>query len=157
GLTVALVAAAVVSIANVIFFQLENLLRPMTPAVEKAISFSIGALIVIAAAALVVVWRFNSPKWSAIVATVLLLAIGMAPRVVDSAEKREAMALRAAEDLKIDLTTKAEIEMRTQDLEARIASKRPFTPVEAQSFVQFVGSSDLSHRRLPDYSSVTFP
>jgi hypothetical protein len=156
GLIAALVIAAAASIFNVILFQLENLLRPMSSAVNSTMLGAIGVILILTIGAIVLVWRVkNSTVW-AVVAISLVLVTGLAPRVLDAVEREEAQTIREEEDRRVELKLKSEIEMRKRDVEERIAAQRPYSPAEALGFIEFVDGSDLSYRSLPDYSDVTF-
>jgi hypothetical protein len=138
------------------FVQLENLLRPMSPAMNSTMLGAIGGILILTIGAIALVWRVkNSTVW-AVAAISLVLVAGLAPRVLDAVEKEEAQAVREEEDRRIELKLKSEIEMRKRDVEERIPAQRPYSPAEALAFVEFVSDSDLSYRSLSDHSNVTF-
>ena len=151
-----LLVAAAASIWNVISFKLEHLWAPSSHLMDFTLLGSIVEIFILVIGALVLVWRGkNSARWL-VFATVLTLTVGFAPRILDATENRIALSMRLVDDRQIESKLLSDIEARKQDVEARIAAKRPYSPAESLRLVDFVGDSDLSFRSLPDHSDTTF-
>jgi hypothetical protein len=155
GWVAALLVAAAASIFNVAWFQLENLLRPLSPAMNWTMLAAIGAVLLLTIGALVLVFRGKDLARRLSVAILLVLVVGFAPRVLNVVERHTAASIRSEENRRFELVVKHDIQLRKRDVEERISAQRPYSPAEALAFVESVGDSDLSYRSQTDHSDTT--
>ena len=139
--------AAIVSILNLLHFQLTNLMQPSQEGTRlrgaRGVVHCHGAEWVLLAAA-------KGTRWLAAVIAVTLI-VGFAPRIVDAVTRHESALARRAEDRCIEATFLDDLATRKQDVEARISNGRSYTPDEAFDFIWFVSQANLSYRGLPNY------
>jgi len=146
-------AAAAVSMLNLLHFELTNLLQPSQNATDLAALVAFGAVIVLTVAAPLAAAKRTRWPAAAVAAT---LIIGFAPRIVDAATRHVTAVARKREDRGIESKFLSDLAARKQDVATRISDGRSYTPEEAFGFIWFVSGADLSYRGLPDYSGDAF-
>jgi hypothetical protein len=146
-------AAAVVSILNLLHYKLTNLLQPSQEATDLAAAAALGAVIVLTISASLAAAKGTRWVPAFVVAT---LIVGFAPRIVDVTTRHAAAIARKEEDRRIEASFLSELAARKQDVAARISDWRFYTPEEAFDFIWFVSQANLSYRGLADYSGDAF-
>lgn len=140
--------AAALSLVNLVLFKLENIMRPSWPEVVDQAWFAAFAVIVVAVA--VAMW--GKRRWLVAVAVLLVLAAGFLPRVADFYAAEQQQAVEQAEGAEAEMEFQVATLTWSDDVAARIAEKRPYTVEEGLDFLDYVVSSDLSWRSLPDHT-----
>lgn len=151
-----LVAAA--SLWNLAEFWLNDLVRPAwPPALVVAFSVAIGLIAVFLLVA------FGAARTGArfrilrvVVALVVIVAAGFMPRVVGMRIADSEQAQREQEGANAEMRFQSAYLDRSDDLDQRIAAKRPYTAEEALDLLDFAAGSDLSWRNLPDHTLESF-
>jgi hypothetical protein len=146
-------AAAALSLLNLLHLKLGNLLAPSQEATDVATQAAVGAIVVASIAAPVAAAK--GKRWFAAAVAATLIA-GFVPRIVDAVTRHADIVARRAEDGRIEAEFLRDLAARTADVAARIADRRSYTPDEALDFVWFVDQADLSYRGLADYSPAAF-
>lgn len=150
---------ALASLANIVSFRLENLLRPVwTDTVTLA--FAVGAVLVIAFAVLAALSaRLSRPvarRLAFVIALLLAIAAGFIPRVVDMREQMTAKAETQASDADLEMQFQSDLLDRSGDVQDRIDARNPYAPADALAFLEFAASADFSWRSLPDHTPEAF-
>ena len=144
--------AAAGSIYNLVDFRLNNLMDPAPSDLTSAVWYAaLAAIVVLAPLAMV---RRN--VWLLALSLIVIIAAGFAPRIADVYVETTKAAEEQVEGADVEMEFQDANLERTEDVEARIAAKNPYTPLEALEFLEFVADADLSWRSLPDHTSQTF-
>jgi hypothetical protein len=146
-------AAAAVSLLNLLHFQLANLLEPSQQATELAARAALGAVMMLTVSAPLAAAKGTRWLAAAVVATLML---GFTPSIVDAVARHTTAVARQGEDRRIEAKFLSDLAARKQDVAARISHGRLYTPEEAFDFIWFISQADLSYRGLPDYSGDAF-
>jgi len=150
---------ALASLANLVSFRLENLLRPVwTDALNLALAIG-AALVVVFAVLAALSLRLSRPlarRPAFVLALLLAVAAGFIPRVVDMREQMAAKAESQAADADLEMKFQSDLLDRTDDIQDRIDAKNPYAPADALAFLEFAASADLSWRSLPDHTPEAF-
>ena len=159
-LTLLALVVAALSVFCVWFLLVTYVMRS-TPAIINTIM--IAALVVIAlgfVAALIFAWQpGRGHAYSAALAVMLIAGIGsnvfnwIRSGIVAETQRVEDAAERKA----IEAKFLSQLEVYRKELPERIAARKPFTPREAEKFLDFVQGADLSYRLMPDHSPQAFP
>jgi hypothetical protein len=151
-----LVAAA--SLWNLADFWLSDRLHPAWPVTLIYAFYGAIALI-----AVFLLFAFTAARAGArlgflrvLVALVVIAVVGFAPRFVSLRIADAEQAQREPTGADAEMRFQSAYLDRSDDLDARIAAKRPFTAEEALAFLQFAAESDLSWQSLPDHTPETF-
>src|SRR5664279_4069608 len=142
----------VTSLANIVIYRLDNLLRPSWPDLTTAFFYAAAAVVVILTA--VAIWRLRG--WLLALSMVLVIAAGFAPRVVDFFAVSQQQAKDQAEGADVEMEFQSAYLDRSDDVDERIAAKKAYTPEEALDFLDFAADADLSYRNLPDHTPEAF-
>jgi hypothetical protein len=142
----------VASLANIVVYRLDNLLRPSWPDLTTASFYAAAAVIVILTA--FAIWRLRG--WLLALSMVLVIAAGFAPRIVDFFAVSQQQAKDQAEGADVEMEFQSAYLDRSDDVDERIAAKKPYTPEEALDFLDFAADADLSYRSLPDHTPEAF-
>jgi len=143
---------AVTSLANIVVFRLDNLLRPSWPTITTASIYAAAGVIVLFAILAVLRHR----RWTLITALVVIVAAGFAPRVVDFFAVSEQEAQDQAEGADVEMEFQSAYLDRSDDVDQRIATKTPYTADETLDFLEFAADADLSYRSLPNHTPEAF-
>lgn len=149
-----LIAAAAASAFNVVSLRLEHLMDPRWGSRDVQLLIALIVIGVAMIAGLAFVFKLAEPARWAIAAAMLIVATGFAPRAILAYDESQADAARAVADRAYEVKLVADLETRKQDIEARIAARRSYTPAEAEDFVEFVRRSNLVYLGLSDHSPV---
>jgi hypothetical protein len=144
--------AAAGSIANLVAFRLENLMDPGLSDLTTAVWYAAFAAIVVLA--LLAMFRRN--VWLLVLSLIMIIAAGFAPRIVDVYEETTKAAVEQAEGADVEMEFQSAYLDRSDDVEARITAKNPYTAAEALEFLEFAADADLSWRSLPDHTPEIF-
>ena len=142
----------VASIANIVVYRLDNLLRPSWPDLTTASFYAGSAAVVILTA--FAIWRLRG--WMLALSMVLVIAAGFAPRIVDFFAVSQQQAEEQAEGADLEMQFQSALQDRMDDVEDRIATKKPYTADETLDFLEFAADADLSFRSLPDHTQQAF-
>lgn len=148
-----LLVAAVASAFNIVWLRLEHLMDPRWQ-LDSQLLIALIAIAVVTVTGLVLTFKLAAPKPWVFAATALIVVAGLVPRAIDAYDKSQARAEQAVADRVFEAKLLSEIETRKQDVEARIAARRPYTPDEAEAFIEFVRQSNLTYRGRADHSAV---
>lgn len=147
--------AAVASIANIVFFWLENLMDPAMPPLVHQSAWAAVAVIVLAFVA--AAWAMRGRRaWVPVLAVVVMVVAGFVPRGVDMvlADQRQAAAQKDGAEAEMEFQM-AFLEA-SDDVAERIDGKRAMSAEEGLALLEFAADSDLSWRSLPDHSREAF-
>lgn len=150
---------AVASLANIVSFRLENLLRPnFTPTLTAAVIGSVVVVLVLAVVAALAarLARALTRRVALVLALLLIVAAGFVPRAVDLREQMAASAATQADNADVEMQFQGSLMDRTDDVEDRIAAGTPYSPADALALLEFAASADLSWRDLPDHTPEAF-
>jgi hypothetical protein len=154
---------AALSIGGVWFVLVLHVMRSLPSVLETAMLVALALIAAGLCTALVFTWRAPG-GWVYRIALAIMLVAGLAPAalywrlsVIDAANQKIEEAKKAAEQQAFEGKLLSQIETYKKDVAERIAVKNPYTPREAQQFLEFVQGSNLRYRSLPDYSAQTFP
>ena len=150
---VLLVIAAVVAGGSLLLLKIDNMMTPGGSPDDRLMLAALGAIVVLAAAGLLLAFRLP-PFLSAVsvaFAVALMAGAAFVPHAVVWGEKAARSAKVAAEQWAYQTQFLADLEARKQDVEARIAAGRPYTPEEAEAFLAFVRRSNLSYVQGPNH------
>jgi hypothetical protein len=151
-------------VAGVSLFLLWLLLASYVMRSMPAVVETVGVVALLIAAvgfiaALFFAWRMGG-GWPYRAALAVMLLAGLGPLVFDwqytKIATARAVAKEAAERQALEAKFLSQFDTYKKEVAERIASKQPFTPLEAQKFLDFVQGSDLSRRSLKDYSPEAF-
>lgn len=144
--------AAAASVYNVVDLRLSHLMDPRLSDFVGAVLYA--ALAVVAVFTLIAIfWR---RVWILIPCLIIVLAAGFAPRFVQNSEENARTAVEQAEGADAEMEFQSASLEWTEDVEARIAAKNPYTAEEAMAFLEFAADADLSWRSLPDHTPQVF-
>src|SRR5262249_13653088 len=146
--------AAALSLANLIDFMLSHLLDPVDHG--NMIFGSAIAVLVLLGLSIGLTLRSIANAIVAIVVGAMVL-VGFLPRAVDAVQRQYQADRNRIDDARIQEAFLAELAAKQKDVDARVAQQRAFSGQEAAKLIDFVQSSDLSWRSLPDYSEAAFP
>lgn len=155
-------AVAAVSVCLVWFLLATYVMRSLPSVIETAMLVALAVIAAGLCAALVFARR-PEPGWTYRAALAVMLIAGIAPAAVDwvrttieAANKGVEDANKKTEQLAFEAKFLSQLESYKKDIANRISAQTPFTPREAQEFLEFVQGSNLSYRSLPDYSPQAF-
>jgi type II secretory pathway pseudopilin PulG len=150
------VAAA--SVINVIVFWISNLLREdWAPIVKLSMVASIVVILVAAGAAFSVVGRGKAMRRTVLaIALVVMAAVGFVPRLLDFLDQQQRQGEQQAANADAEMQFQSDFLDRSDEVDDRIAQKRPFTTDEALAFLEFAAGADLTWRGLPDHTPEAF-
>jgi hypothetical protein len=149
---------AVASILNVIQLWLSNLLREDWPPLVK-LSMTVAIVVILAAAGLAfsVVGRTKVVRRSVLaVALAVMVVAGFVPRGLDFLDKQQRQVQQQSDNADAEMQFQSAYLDRSDDVDERIADKRPYTADEAMAFLEFAATADLSWRSLPDHTPEAF-
>ncbi len=149
---------AVASAINLVFFWLNDLLRPSWPlALTLAFWGAIAAILIFSGVAFGAVSRTKRVRrWLLVISLVVIVAAGFAPQVVDFFVEGQQQAEEQAAGADAEMQFQSDYLDRSDDVDDRIANKKPYTPDEALAFLDFAADADLSWRSLPDHTPEVF-
>ena len=148
-----LLIAGAASAFNIIWLRLEHLMDPRWHG-DSQLQIALIAIAVVTIAGLVLTFKLAAPKPWVFAATALIVVAGFVPRAIDAYDESQARAAQRVTDLAYEAKLLADLAERKQDIEARIAARRPYTPDEAEAFIELVRHSNLISRGLADHSAV---
>jgi hypothetical protein len=150
--------AAAASAANIMLFWLNTMMRETRNPVQDFAEHGAEAAIVIFTAAAIFAARRRPLARRLIfaVSIVLVLAAGFVPRVVDLALQSLAAASDQAAGADLELQFQSDLLDRNDDIDQRIAAKKPYSATQALDFLEFAADADLSWRSLPDHTPEVF-
>ncbi|HVY19384.1 MAG TPA: hypothetical protein VHA70_04795 [Bauldia sp.] len=149
---------AVASILNIVAFRLSNLLREDWPPIVT-LSTTVAVIVILAATGLVfsVVGRSKAVRRSVLaVALVVIVVAGFVPRGLDFLDKQQRQAQQQSDNADAEMQFQSDYLDRSDDVDQRIADKRPYNADEAMAFLEFAASADLTWRSLPDHTPEAF-
>ena len=151
-----IVAAA--SIWNLVKFRLDNLLDPSIPELTTLSWY--GAFLFVAVAVILAIRLRLARPWirrvALVLALVVIVAAGFAPRLVDAYISQQQQAVQQAEGADVEMEFQSAYLDRSDDIDARTDAHKPYTGEEALAFLEFAADSDLTWRSLPDHTPETF-
>jgi len=138
ALIIVQVVVAVLSLANIVHYSLDNLLATNQPTTTINIAFA--AILALTVAGMAVAWKVGTPHATAplLLFVVLTTAAGFAPRVVARYEAEAAARLRAQEDRRAAQGVQDDLGRWTAEIDARIAAQRALTGTEAWELLDVV-------------------
>jgi hypothetical protein len=148
-----LLVAAAASAFNIFWLRLEHLMDPRWE-LDSQLLIVLIAIAVVTIAGMVLTFKLAVPTPWVLAATVLVVVAGFVPRAIDAYDESQARAAQAVADRAFEAKLLADLEARKADNEARIAARRPYTPEEAEAFIEIVRQSNLIYRGLADHSPV---
>ena len=155
----AAIRCPLLSLLNLGTFDLEQMWVPMRSATERALYASAGmiAILTFGVVAVAIGNRKKAipPSWLAVALAVTVVA-GFVPRLVDADLRQHEIMERLADNRRFEQDFLGNLARWQRDIEARISSRRAFTPEQALDFILLVDQSDLRYRGLPDHSEATF-
>ncbi len=153
---VLLVIAALVAGASLLVLKIGNMMTPGAGPDGGLMFAALGAIVVSAAAGIVLAFRLRPAVSAATTAAAIALMAGAAfvPHAADRSRKAERAASIAADQRAQQVKFLADLGAREQDIEARIAARRPYTPEDALAFLAFVRRSNLYYINGPDHMPV---
>jgi hypothetical protein len=143
---------AVLSGANMIVFRLDNLLKPSWPAITMYGFYAGIAAVVVFAAMAIFIRRW----WILVPALVLVAVAGFLPRAADFYAQSQQQAAEQVAGADAEMQFQSDYLDRSDDVDDRIGSKKPYTAEEALAFLDFAADADLSWRSLPDHTPELF-
>jgi hypothetical protein len=147
--------AAVASIANIVFFWLENLMDPAMPPLVHQSAWAAIAVIVLAFAA--AAWAMRGRRaWVPVLAVVVMVVAGFVPRGVDMVLADQRQAAEQKDGAEAEMEFQMAFLEASDDVAERIDEKRPMSAEEGLALLEFAADSDLSWRSLPDHSREAF-
>ncbi len=156
-MTVVLLLAAAASVFSAILVFLGNIMTPGAARLDRMVLIAVIAIVPITIGALLLAFKFHraaAGRWLA-AAAVLVVAIGLVPQIADWQWKAERAAAQKEEHLRYHARFLVNLEIRKQDVDTRIAARRPYTGAEAEAFVEFVRHSNLrTISNGPDHTAV---
>jgi type II secretory pathway pseudopilin PulG len=152
------IVVAAASIYNVAEFWLSNLLREDFAPVVKASRPGAVAVIVIAALGIFFASRGTRlvRRLVLVLGLVIIVVAGFVPRGLDFLDRQQRTVEQQSASADAEMQFQSDYLDRSDELDDRIAGKRPFTAEEALAFLDFVASADLSWRSLPDHTPEAF-
>ena len=152
----ALVAA--LGLANLADYWLQNLVREDWPAeVRNAFPLAAAAIIGLAVIAIFLArarWRGHAVLAGFVL--VLAIAASFAPRAADFMVGARQTAERQATGADAEMQFQSDYLDRSDDVDDRIAAKKPYSAAEALDFLDFAAHADLSWESLPDHTPEAF-
>jgi len=155
-------AVAGVSVFCVWFVLVIHVMRSIPSVLETMMLMSLAVIAIGLCAALVLAWRPQG-GWAYRTALAVMLVAGLAPVALNwhlssigAANQKIEEANKKAEQQAFEAKFMTQIEATKKGVAERVAAKNPFTPREAQEFLEFVQGSNLNHRSLPDHSPAAF-
>lgn len=149
------IAVAGVSIFLIVSFRLGYLMRSMPSLAETTMYAALAVIAVGFCAALVNASR-PAPGWRYRLALAMMLGGAVAPFAIDATRALIEEAGERADRSAFNAKFLSELDAYWKDVIARIEARKPFSPPEAQKFLDLVQSSDLTYRSLPDHSTEAF-
>lgn len=143
---------ALLSFGNMIAFRMQNLLKPSWPDITTYGFYAGSAAIVILTVVAILLRRW----WILVPALVLIVAAGFLPRAADFYAQSQQQAADQAAGADAEMQFQSDYLDRSDDVDDRIANKKPFTADEALAFLDFASHADLSWRSLPDHTPEAF-
>ena len=143
---------AALSIANMIMFRLNNLLKPSWPDITMYGFYAGIAGVIVFTAAELLMRRW----WILVPALVLVVVAGFLPRVADFYAQSQQQAAEQVAGADAEMQFQSDYLDRSDDVDDRIANKKPYTADEALAFLDFAADADLSWRSLPDHTPEAF-
>jgi len=137
----------------IIWLRLEHLMDPRWHG-DSQLQIALIVIAVVTIAGLVLIFKLAAPKPWVFAATALVVVAGFVPRAIDAYDESQARAAQTVADLAYEAKLLADLAERKQDIEARIAARRPYTPDEAEAFIELVRHSNLISQGRADHSVV---
>ena len=153
---VVLVIAAVAAGGSLLLIKIGNMMTPGAGPDDRLMLAALGAIVVSAGAGLVLAFRLRpaASAFSTAAAIALMAGAAFVPHAADWDAKATRGAKIAADQRAQQAKFLGDLQAREQDIEARIAARRPYTPEEAAAFLAFVRRSNLSYVSGPDHMPV---
>jgi hypothetical protein len=146
--------AALASAFNVVSLRLEHLMDPRWRARDIQLYIAQSVIGIATVVGLVLAFKRAAPKPFVFAAAALIVAAGFVPRAIFVCDGSQANSAQAVADRAYEAKLLADLEARKQDVEARIAARRPYTGEEAEEFIELVRHSNLTYMSLADHSAV---
>jgi hypothetical protein len=143
---------AVLALGGLYTTILFHVMRRMSQTIYNLQQIGLVVIAATTAAVLISLRRWSIPIWAYAAAAMLTLAAGFTPLVVDEVSRRQAIAAEQAERTARVAKFVAGLEARRQDIEARIAAQRPYSPQEAMDFLVYLKETNVSRQRGRNYS-----
>ncbi len=142
-LLVVQIVVAALSLANIVHFGLDNLLAPNQP--TTVINTSLAAIFASTLAGIGIAWKARTPRAPAllILFIVVTAAAGFAPRLVARQEAEVATRHRAQEERRADQSSQDELGRWTAEVDARTATHRALTGIEAWALLDVIRTAVL--------------
>ena len=144
--------AAVLALGGLYTTILFHVMRRMSQTIYNLQQIGLVVIAATTAAVLISLRRWSIPIWAYAAAAMLTLVAGFTPLVVDEVSRRQAIAAEQAERTARVAKFVAGLEARRQDIEARIAAQRPYSPQEAMDFLVYLKETNVSRQRGRNYS-----
>jgi hypothetical protein len=150
------VAAA--GVINLIFFWLNNLMRPAWPALVSAAFYgAVVAILVFCGVAFSAASRTRTVRRVLLAMSLIIIAAAsFVPQGVDFIVKGQQQAEEQAAGADAEMQFQSDYLDRSDEVDDRIANRKPFTAEEALAFLDFAAHADLSWRSLPDHTPEAF-
>ena len=150
--------AAVASAGNIVLFWLDTMMRETWSPVQNLAEHGAEAAVVVFTFTAIFAARLHPRPRRLIfaVSIVLVLAAGFVPRAVDLALQTSAAASDQAAGADLELQFQSDLLDRSDDVDQRIAAKKPYSATQALDFLEFAADADLSWRSLPDHTPEVF-
>ncbi|CCE12167.1 membrane hypothetical protein [Bradyrhizobium sp. STM 3843] len=142
------IVVAGLSLANIIYFRLNNLLAPSQP--EAATSGAVLAIVGLTIAAIGVSRKATAPRLPTILALLIVLTgtAGFVPRLTAVYEADVAARLRERDDQNAEQIMQSDLTRWSAEIDARLAEHRALSGDEAWALLDAVRESDLRYRGL---------
>jgi len=151
-----LLIACAASAFNIVWLRLEHLMDPRW-AGDSQLLIALVVIATVTVVGLVLTFKLAAPKPWVFTAVALVVVAGFVPRAIDVYDQGESRAEQAVADRAYEAKLLADLAARKQDVEARIAVRRPYTPEEAEAFIELVRDSNLTYRNLADHTGIAMP
>ena len=148
------VAAGLASAFNVVSLRLEHLMDPRWGARDTQLYIALIVIAVVTVVGLVLAFKLAAPKPWVFAAAALIIAAGFVPRAIYAYDQSQANAAQAVANRAYEAKLLADLDARKQDVEARIAARRPYAGEEAEEFIELVRHANLTYMSLPDRSAI---
>jgi hypothetical protein len=136
--------AGLASALNVVSLWLEHLMDPRWGARDIQLYIALIVIGVATVIGLVLAFKLAAPKPWVFAAAALIVATGFVPRAFHAYDKGQVNSAQAMANRAYEAKLLADLDARKQDVEARIAARRPYTGKEAEEFIELVRHSNLT-------------
>lgn len=143
--------AAAVALFALVYFALENLMRPAWPQ-ATTIAWYAAFVVIVAGVMLAMRQIETGRRWVLAGALALILAAGFLPQVVDVFAVQEQIAEDQAAGADIEMTFQSQLMDWRDAVAEHTDAGTAWTAEEAMPFLDFAASSDLSWHSLPDHT-----